>query len=103
MYHVRRILVPVDFSPCSKVAAHYAGFLGSRFGATIDCAHVIDNGHALSAWSPSSECTPVQERIGVTTLERSDALEKLKQFIEELELELGREARELTIATRLEL
>ncbi len=35
-----RILVPVDFSPCSATALVYAATIAERLGATIDVLHV---------------------------------------------------------------
>jgi nucleotide-binding universal stress UspA family protein len=40
MFTLRRILVPVDFSPCSKAAVSYACFLAERFDAAVDVLHV---------------------------------------------------------------
>jgi nucleotide-binding universal stress UspA family protein len=37
---VRRILVPVDFSPCSRAALNYAADLGGSLGASVDLLHV---------------------------------------------------------------
>ena len=39
-----RILVPVDFSPCSQAALEYATFLAQPYGASIDVLH---------AWQPT--------------------------------------------------
>lgn len=39
---LKRILVPVDFSPLSKKALHYATRLAQQFGAEIDLFHVIE-------------------------------------------------------------
>jgi universal stress protein A len=36
----KRILVPVDFSPCSRVALARAAALADRLGASIDLLHV---------------------------------------------------------------
>lgn len=38
--NVRRILVPIDFSACSRAALEYAESLAERFGATIDLIYV---------------------------------------------------------------
>ncbi len=37
---IRRILVPVDFSPCSRSALELAATLATRFDASIDVLHV---------------------------------------------------------------
>jgi nucleotide-binding universal stress UspA family protein len=46
---IGRILVPVDFSSCSRAAVTYATELGRRFGATVDLLHV---------WEPSQQPAP---------------------------------------------
>lgn len=40
MNHLRRILVPVDFSECSRAALGHAAVLAKSFGATIDLLYV---------------------------------------------------------------
>jgi universal stress protein A len=40
--NIERILVPVDYSACSRVALRYAAELGQRFGAKLDVVHVWD-------------------------------------------------------------
>jgi universal stress protein A len=39
---VQRILVPVDYSPCSRAALGFAVELAQRFDATLDVVHVWD-------------------------------------------------------------
>jgi nucleotide-binding universal stress UspA family protein len=39
---LKRILVPVDFSPLSKKALHYATRLAQQFGAAIDVFHAVE-------------------------------------------------------------
>ena len=45
MYEIDRILVPVDFSPCSRAALERAVALADRFGASIDVLHVWEPPH----------------------------------------------------------
>ena len=40
MNQLRRILVPVDFSPCSRAALAHAALLAKSFGASIDLLYV---------------------------------------------------------------
>src|SRR5262249_37915180 len=40
MNTLRKILVPVDFSECSRVAVEHASTLAKSFGATIDLLYV---------------------------------------------------------------
>ncbi|HEX9619420.1 MAG TPA: universal stress protein [Polyangiaceae bacterium] len=37
---INKILVPVDFSPCSEAALNYACFIAGRFGAKVHLLHV---------------------------------------------------------------
>jgi nucleotide-binding universal stress UspA family protein len=39
---LHRILVPVDFSPLSKKAVHYATRLAQQFGGEVDLLHVVE-------------------------------------------------------------
>lgn len=43
LYLLRRILVPVDYSPASENAYRHAWALAKRFGATLDLVHVVDS------------------------------------------------------------
>jgi nucleotide-binding universal stress UspA family protein len=52
MQNIARILVPIDFSPCSLAALDHAMLLAERFGASIEVLHV---------WEPP----PYGARFGV--------------------------------------
>lgn len=39
---IKRILVPTDFSPCSRQGLHYAVSLADKFQADITLLHVLD-------------------------------------------------------------
>jgi nucleotide-binding universal stress UspA family protein len=43
MFWAKRILVPIDFSPCSQLALRYALTLSQRFGSTVDVVHVKEH------------------------------------------------------------
>jgi universal stress protein A len=45
MREIRRILVPVDFSECSRAALECAVLLAERFGGSIEVLHVWDTPH----------------------------------------------------------
>ena len=42
MRRLNKILVPVDYSDCSRVAMEYALFLAERFDAGIEVLHVVE-------------------------------------------------------------
>jgi nucleotide-binding universal stress UspA family protein len=66
---IKRILVPVDYSACSRVALRFAAELGPRLGATIDVVHVWDRPSYVSnvvmtrtdPMSPKSLIVMIQE------------------------------------------
>jgi nucleotide-binding universal stress UspA family protein len=49
---IRRILVPVDFSPCAKAAALFAAGMAAPLGAAVELLHVYLPEHSdeLDAW-----------------------------------------------------
>lgn len=46
MNAIERILVPLDFSPCSNAALEYAIFLAERFDAALHLLHVWEPMHS---------------------------------------------------------
>jgi universal stress protein A len=48
---IARILVPVDFSLHSDLALRYATTLASRFGASIELFHVLEDPLGPDAWN----------------------------------------------------
>jgi universal stress protein A len=58
---IERILVPVDFSPCSDAALSYATFLAARFGASIDVLHVWEPPARVEPWLPEEVDRVMQE------------------------------------------
>lgn len=45
MNPIERILVPVDFSPCSRLALQYGIDMAQRFGASLTTLHVYEPPH----------------------------------------------------------
>jgi nucleotide-binding universal stress UspA family protein len=81
MFKVSKILVPVDFSSCSRAALSHALSLAGQSGATIDVLYVVE--------VPSFKAEPrVANEKGTTTL-REYALEagraELADFLSTLE------------------
>lgn len=79
MFDFKRILVPVDFSECSKQALDYATTLAERVGADVDVLH---------AWTTPAYVSPyvaVQIDGGVSqTLEalaKSQASQEMERFL----------------------
>jgi len=59
MHPIRRILVPIDFSPHSHVALQYATDLAHHYHASLELVHVLDIGiYSLGDGSPMLD--PVQ-------------------------------------------
>jgi nucleotide-binding universal stress UspA family protein len=78
MHTLKRILVPVDFSPCSRAAVEYALFLAERFDATVDVLHVWQEPQTV--WEPMSMVPP---KFNVFAGTRASA--EMKAFLSEIE------------------
>jgi len=49
---IERVLVPVDFSPCSEAALQYAIFVASCLDASVDVLHVWEPPARVEPWLP---------------------------------------------------
>jgi nucleotide-binding universal stress UspA family protein len=77
MFEVRRILAPVDFSPCSKKALEYATFLADKLGASVDVLH---------AWT-----LPAQGEATLESLARENAEKEMEAFMKTCAMPAGME------------
>jgi universal stress protein A len=73
LFKIRRILVPIDFSPCSKKALHYAIPFAKQFGARL-CLLYVGQGYYLL---PDLAPTDINE---YKMTERADTAGKLASF-----------------------
>jgi nucleotide-binding universal stress UspA family protein len=71
-----RILVPVDFSPCSAAALRYAALLALKLGSAVDVLHVWQSPHALH---PGEALPPLAVFL------QTQAGQQMKDFLAELE------------------
>jgi nucleotide-binding universal stress UspA family protein len=77
MSQFKRILVPVDFSPCSDAAVEHAWQLGRVFGAEI---------HLVYVWKPSLfTATAESPGLSLTSFAATEAGDRMKGCLERLE------------------
>jgi universal stress protein A len=78
---IRRILVPVDFSPPSDYALTYAKALGADFGASLHLLHVVEDPLMTGPW-PVEVCLGELPRLRAKVIEDagSQMLECLKSI-----------------------
>jgi len=84
MIAIDRILVPVDFSDCSRVALDYAIFLGKKLGVScVDALHIWTSPASIDpatrVQSPDGREQTLGEFVGTA------AGQKMKQVLEEIE------------------
>lgn len=72
-FGLKRILVPVDFSPCSEKALAYAVPFARQFGAELTLLHVVQ------PYPPIAEMGPVD----------TDVVQEAKQDLEKLRAQVG--------------
>lgn len=84
MLAIRRILVPVDFSPCSRDALAQAARLQKHFASQVDLLHVY-----YAPRSPAHRAIVVEvPGLGTRTLEElshAEAVRELKEFMDDPE------------------
>jgi nucleotide-binding universal stress UspA family protein len=71
---LRKILVPIDFSPCSRAAVRLAAQLAVRFEARIDLLHV---------WESPSDVWP-EAADGVVVAPASPPADEMDDLLDEL-------------------
>lgn len=73
---IRRILVPVDFSPPSDYALAYAGSLAADFGASLHVLHVVEDRVLSGAW-------PAEVYLGQLPGLRDELIKDAEAHVEE--------------------
>lgn len=79
MQQLRRILVPVDFSTCSRAALDRAASLAKSFGATLDVIHVWE---APAFIAPEAMVGVAGNSQTLSQLAREHAERGLREFVE---------------------
>jgi len=84
---MKRILVPVDYSPCSRLALRFATELAQRFGAALDVVHVWDRPSYISdvVMTRSDPLSPKS----LIVLIQENAQRDLDEFLKSTELPAG--------------
>ena len=82
MKSIRRILVPVDFSPATAAAVEWAGEIAVTFGAGVDILHVWDppRGAAEASSAPGGHVPPL-----VAEFARTYAGDRMRGYLAALE------------------
>lgn len=85
--NIKRILVPVDYSPCSREALRVAAALGQRLGASLDVVHVWDRPSYVSD-VVMSRTEPLSPKSLIVLIEEN-ARRDLDEFLASAELPTG--------------
>ncbi|MBL7846712.1 MAG: universal stress protein [Cyclobacteriaceae bacterium] len=83
-YEIKRILVPVDFSPASVNALQTAVAMAKRQLATITLLHVIENTHVLVPPETRPEASGMLAQLMVKANEQLGLLAKVLRFQHDL-------------------
>jgi nucleotide-binding universal stress UspA family protein len=81
MQKLERVLVPVDFSPCSRAAFDYALLLVGRFQVPIDVLHVTREPPAYVGSEVMVDISG-QSRQSLGKFARTQAEKEMKRFVE---------------------
>jgi nucleotide-binding universal stress UspA family protein len=76
MVPLTKLLVPVDFSPCSDAALQHALGLSELSGATIEVVHV---------WQPPTDYESDTEHASHSLTSLGDACEQMRQCVKNLQ------------------
>ena len=86
MKPLKRILVPVDFSPCSDAALELAADLAEQYGAEVDILHVWQPPQELGAFVGLSS-VPIEggRHLSLTQFIMAEAQDDLDGLVEQLD------------------
>jgi len=84
---VSKILVPVDYSPCSRAALRFAVDLAERYGATLDVVHVWDRPSYVTEVALTHK-DPMSGKSLIHLIEEN-AESDLKEFLQSTSLPQG--------------
>jgi nucleotide-binding universal stress UspA family protein len=97
---LEKILVPVDFSECSREGARYASVFATAVGADLLLMHIVEPSHewACRAIAPRPDCA---QRFEKTLLEAEEKINRIVNFLPligisaETAIEVGKPLRDL--------
>jgi universal stress protein A len=93
---IRKILVPVDFSPPSDYALTYAKALGADFGASLHLLHVVEDPLMTGPW-PVEVCLGDLPRLRKEAIE--DAQSRMLECVKSISMSGGEATGEVLIGS----
>ena len=81
---ISHILVPVDFSPHSLLSLEYASALASRFGASLELLHIVEDPATAGAWAAEGAVLDVAEIRAALVDEAERRLAEYRNQLEQL-------------------
>ena len=82
MKPITRILVPIDFSDCSKSAVDHALYLAQSFNATIELLHVVWDPPPYVGFESVMVQVPRSSSLAFSEYTRATATRELDRFLE---------------------